>query len=63
MNIGRPAPGTDEDGLKALLFHQLVDRHRFSDDDIGLNPDAERFDVLDLLSTTALFGRRNSGIP
>ena len=39
---------TDEDCLKAFLIHQIVDRHRFSDHDIGLNLNTEFLYVLHL---------------
>ena len=41
--------GTDEDSFEAFLFHQLVDRDGFADDDVGLDLYTKPLDVLDLL--------------
>ena len=39
--LGKSCAGTDEYGLKAFLIHQLVYGHGFTDDNIGLNLNAQ----------------------
>ncbi len=51
----KPCAGADKHRLKAFVAHQLIDRDRFADDDIGLDFHAERPDILHLRSDNLLF--------
>ena len=61
--LGKSCAGTDEYGLIAFLIHQLVYGHGFTDDNIGLNLNAQFLTLSISGCTTPDFGRRNSGIP
>ena len=57
MNHRKTCSGTDEDCLKALFLHQLINGNRLTDDHVCLDLNAQSFYILDFrLHTTALSG-------